>query len=78
MMPQKITELWAWIGVEPDGSEGIVAKEMLIEGRRMFVPMVGADMARINSLRDEAISVGKHFGKPVKLVHFTITGVENV
>lgn len=73
-MPKTITELWAWVAVESDGSEGILAKEMLIDGQHMFLPFVGADMARVESLRPHAEAMSGRFHKPIKLKHFVMTG----
>jgi len=63
----KITELWAWIGVEPDGGEGVLGAMI---GPLGFVPLVGADRDRIESYRDYAKAIQKAAGRPVKLVRY--------
>lgn len=67
MEPNKITELYAWVCTEPDGGEGIPAANL----GGMPMPLVGADKARIESLRPYAEDVAYQLGLPVKLVRFT-------
>lgn len=59
----KIEKLYAWIATEKDGSEGIPA---IMAGNGMILPLVGADMERIESFREHAESTGL----PTKLVCF--------
>ncbi len=40
---QKIERLFAWVSIEPDGGEGVLGASMRLQGRDMFVPLVGAD-----------------------------------
>jgi hypothetical protein len=63
----KISEMYAFV-VEDQGpdDEGVVAWQF---GASMM-PLVGADMKRIESLRPFARSVAYMLDKPVKLVHF--------
>lgn len=69
----KITEMYAFI-IEDTGpdDEGVVAiaSEKGDYGK-IWLPLVGADMARVNSLRPLAAGIGNQIGKKVKLVHFT-------
>lgn len=65
--PKAIDEMWAWICTEPDGGEGIPA----LQGPDGPMPMIGADRARIESLRPWAASVANELGLPVRLVRFT-------
>jgi hypothetical protein len=37
-------------------------------------PMVGADMARVNSLREQAQRIADVTGKPIKVLRFTTRG----
>jgi len=64
----KITEMFAFIaedkGPEDEGMVGMSFGDWMM-------PLVGADMARINSLRPHALAIAKKTGKKVKLVHFT-------
>ena len=70
-MPQKITELFAWVATEPDGSEGVCAHEVVIDGRRMIAPLVGADRARIQSYRGFADTIAETTGRPIRLMRFS-------
>lgn len=69
----KIEQMYAFI-VEDTGpdDEGVVAIQSE-EGDygRIWLPLVGADMARVNSLKPLAAGIGNQIGKKVKLVHFT-------
>lgn len=66
-MSQKITEMWAWICTEEDGGEGVPA---MAGPGGMAMPMVGADAARILSLRPVALEITDDLGLPIKLVRF--------
>lgn len=69
---QKIERLYAFIATEPDGGEGVVGVNMTIAGREMFVPLVGADLERIESYRSYAEAVQQASGIPNKIVEFSI------
>lgn len=66
--PKPITELFAWVCREPNGGDGIPA--IAGPGGILF-PLVGADLERMQSLRDHARSVNLDQGYPVRLVRFT-------
>lgn len=70
----KITEMYAFIledtGPNDEGVIGIKAPNDTGTGS-VWLPLVGGDMARINSLKPLAIGIGNQVGKKVKLVHFT-------
>lgn len=61
-----ITEMFAWVLTEPEGGEGIPA--IMFGGSIM--PLIGADRARIESLRQAAVDVRRTSGCPVRLVRF--------
>lgn len=65
--PKKITEIFAWICTEPDGGEGIPA----VSHDGLALPLVGADRARIESLRPYAQRVAHELGLPVRLMRFS-------
>jgi hypothetical protein len=65
---QKIEKLYAWISEEPDGGEGVVG--MRIPSLGGMVPLIGADGARIESLRQHAEIVRRVTGYPVRLKVF--------
>ena len=64
----RITEMYAFVAEEsgPD-DEGVVG----MSAGQWFLPLVGADMARVNSLKPHALDIAKKTGKKVKLIHFT-------
>jgi hypothetical protein len=68
---RKITELFAWIVTDTDG-EGLPAVEMTINGRRMMMPLVGADWLRVQSLQKYAHRMRAETGTPVRLCRFQL------
>ncbi len=64
----RIEEMYAFV-VEDSGpdDEGVVA--MSVGG--VMMPMVGADIARVESLKPMARIISAQIGKKVKLLHFT-------
>jgi hypothetical protein len=66
--PKKITELWAWIIQEPDGGEGVPASSALMPG--YFLPLMGADGARMKSLEEHARAIASLSGLPIRLERF--------
>lgn len=67
---QRIEALFAWVSVEPDGGEGVLAADMEMFGRLTCVPLVGADLDRMESYRAYAEALHKITQRPVKLVRF--------
>lgn len=72
---QKIEKVFAWIATEPDGGEGVIGHEIMLDGRLMFAPLVGADRARIESYRPHARNVAAQSGLPVRMVEFSVRTV---
>jgi hypothetical protein len=66
---QKIERLYAWIATEADGGEGVCA--MSLPDGKTLMPLVGADMERIESLRAHAGLVARISKCPVRLVEFS-------
>jgi hypothetical protein len=66
-----VKELWAWLVEETPGSEGIPATAMPERHGIRIVPLMGADRARVESYREEAVSLRIALGCPVRLVRFT-------
>lgn len=62
-MDQKITEMWAWIFTDDDGSEGIPAYKMGDD----VLPLVGADAERMQSLEGIAQHIADSRNKRVEL-----------
>lgn len=67
-MPQKIDMLYAWIITEEDGQEGVPA---MSTDDGQWMPMIGADTSRIESLRKTALEVARMKNLPIKLVKFS-------
>lgn len=68
----KITELYCWIVDEGDGDEGIPA--VLTE--MGWMPLIGADMERIKSLKSEVKMIGNLSGKELVLKKFVLVEKE--
>ncbi len=65
----RIEQMYAFIIVDDDGTEGIPAFNPPDGG--MAIPMVGADMAMVDKLRPIAVTMSLTFGKTVELVKFS-------
>ena len=65
----RILSLWAFTCIDTDGTEGVVGATIPGLG---VVPLVGADLARIASLRPYAQQVATAVGRPVTLAHFSV------
>jgi hypothetical protein len=63
---QSIEAIYAWVATEPDGGEGICSMQI----GDTHMPLVGADMDRMKSLRPHAEFIHKMGGYPVRLVRF--------
>jgi hypothetical protein len=63
---QAISVLYAWIATEPDGGEGVCSAQI----GDTHMPLVGADLDRIKSLRQWAEAARRATGYPVRLVRF--------
>ncbi|KKL91894.1 hypothetical protein LCGC14_1166560, partial [marine sediment metagenome] len=63
-----IEKMYAFVAEDsgPD-DEGIVAMQV----GDVMIPMVGADMARVESLRPIARAISRRTRKEIKLIHFT-------
>ena len=63
----RIEQMYAFIAEEGPDDEGVIG----MNTRLGWMPLVGADMARVKSLRQMALQVAREAGKPVKLLRFT-------
>ena len=72
-MSLKIKEMWAYISVDEDGNEGVFAAQL---GPDFMCPLVGADKARMESLRAVAQDIVDETGVGCKLVRFHHCTVE--
>ncbi len=66
---EHIEQMYAFVVVDDDGTEGVPAID---NGKGMIMPLVGADMARVESLRPYVESMAKSLGKPVTLMRFSV------
>jgi hypothetical protein len=62
----RIERIFAFIAEENPQDEGVVAMKIGTN----WMPLVGADMARIESLRPIAQDIAKATGKTIKLIVF--------
>lgn len=67
----RITELYAFIAVDPKGHEGIMGFQT-IDGK--WMPMIGADIAMVDKLTPIADQITKDTGMPYELRYFTSHG----
>lgn len=67
-MAFKITEIYAFIAVGPDGDEGVCG----FQSAGTFMPMVCADQARVDSLRPVAVSLAAITGARITLAKFSV------
>lgn len=75
MSGDRITEMFAWCTLDDgDGNEGIIAYTLLGLGT---VPAVGADRARIESLRHIAEDMAHFSRHPIELRRFSVMTVED-
>lgn len=63
-----ITEMFAFVVEESPGEEGIPA----VHTERGWMPLVGADMTRVDSIRGHAQRVADESGLDVRLVRFSV------
>lgn len=65
-----IDQMYAYIVMDDDDTEGIPAFQLT--GSQMPMPMVGADMARVESLNPIAQDMARQLGKKITLVRFSV------
>ena len=67
----KITEMFAYVMADKNADdEGVIGFYSAQAGG--WVPMVGADMDRMNSLQKEADRISVQVGKPYKILKFKL------
>jgi hypothetical protein len=66
-MPLKIDSMYAFIAKDKEGEEGVVG----MKTHDGWIPMVGADMDRVNSLMPIAKMIAEQTGVTIKLYLFT-------
>ena len=60
--------IFAYLSIDEDGNEGVLAGPV---GNIACMPLVGADMTRMEALRPLAFQIAKRFGIQVRLCCFT-------
>lgn len=71
MASKKITEMFAFTMDDGKGNEGIMG---ISAADGSWLPLVGADMARVNSLRPLADDISKHIKRKYRIMHFRVQG----
>lgn len=66
----KVSELFAFVAEEKDADDEGIVGMLLPTG--MWMPLVGADMARVDSLRPIAKHIAKTSGQKIKLLRFSV------
>lgn len=67
--PLLVNELFAFVSVDEEGNEGIIGASMNIQGvGPSFVPLIGADMARVNSYKQLAENIVRESNDTKNLV----------
>jgi len=64
----KIMEMYAFVAEDKDPEDEGIIGFMAGTG---WMPLVGADMARVDSLKPIARDISRNTGKTVKLIRFT-------
>jgi hypothetical protein len=65
----QITEMYAFVAVDRDGDEGIIGMRAP-DGS--WMPLVGADKARVESLRSIAREIARASHREVRLLRFSV------
>lgn len=69
-MSFRITELWAWVTIDPDDDEEGVVGFTSPDG--LMMPLIMADKARLHSIRHVAEGIARHSGKTLKLIRVSV------
>lgn len=69
----KIKELWAFVSSD-EGGEGLIS----VPFGNTMMPLIGADLTRVEEVRAFAIKAGELTGKKIKLMRFKLQSVENL
>ena len=72
---KKIDELYAFTGIDDDGDEGVVVFQT---PSGMMMPMVGADLASVESLMPIAENIALVTGKQIAIYKFSKKEIHGV
>lgn len=64
----RIDEMYAFVSLDANGDEGVCAHFSPSYG---WMPLVGGDMSRVESIRPLAVNIAKQSGMKITLVKFT-------
>lgn len=67
-MPHRVQTFYAVLAIDPDGDESVPA--FLKDG--MMMPLVGSDLARVESLKGAAQEIATITGRVLTLVKFSM------
>lgn len=71
-MPKVIDSLYAFIAIDSDGDEGIMAFKSKSD---MFLPMIGADLERVEFLKKIADEIQEHTDIKYEIRYFTQSSI---
>jgi hypothetical protein len=66
-MKLKIDEIMAFVSIDHEGNEGILSAQI----GNVHMPLIGADIARIESIHKIALDIARNANITVKLVKFS-------
>ena len=66
--PKVIDQMFAFVVIDEDGDESVPA----ILNKNTWLPLVGADLSRIESLMEPAQVAATQLGKPIKIYRFSV------
>ena len=70
----KVTQLYAWVGIDKDGNTGILTYWT----KDKIAPMIGENRETIESFRNLAFRAAKRLGSSIKLIKFSkVETIEN-
>ena len=67
----KAEELYVFISQDTNGNEGICAVEMVLDERRILMPLIASDKEWLSSLTGHARNLARRGDKKIKLIKFT-------
>ncbi len=68
----KVERMFAFVGTDASGHEGVLAAPGSRDGALILMPLIGADMARIDALRPMAQAIANGRGCDVTLAVFSV------
>lgn len=69
-MPHRVQTFYAVLTIDPNGDESVPA--FLDRSTNMMMPLVGSDLARVESLKNAAQNIASITGRTLTLVQFSV------